>query len=223
MGRPTYHSSSRSRAGVVQRSAWRFQWLTPCGPRRWAVPCGQSRQTVERSELRGWAAYGYCASHSRHFWGLRLYLLCAPDGMPISFCLAPANAGERDVAAAMLERARAAELLTGGQIIVADKGFSGEFEQIVSSFEATLVRPDRKNEKPRFGKLGGVRQWIESIYNTTKDQLNLEQHGGRIPEGVWVRVCQRVLALAAGVWHSWLLWEARIIDSPGRHFINYDH
>ena len=223
MGRPTYHSSSRSRAGVVQCSTWRFQWLTPCGPRRWAVPCGQSRQTVERSELRGWAAYGYCASHSRHFWGLRLYLLCAPDGMPISFCLAPANAGERDVAAAMLERARAAELLTGGQIIVADKGFSGEFEQIVSSFEATLVRPDRKNEKPRFGKLGGVRQWIESIYNTTKDQLNLEQHGGRIPEGVWVRVCQRVLALAAGVWHSWLLWEARIIDSPGRHFINYDH
>jgi hypothetical protein len=59
---------------------------------------------------------------------------------------------------------------------------AGEFEQIVSSFDATLVRPDRKNEKPRFGKLGGVRQWIESIYNTTKDQLNLE-HGGRIPEG----------------------------------------
>ena len=187
------------------------------------VPCGQSRQTVERSQLRGWAAYGYCASHSRHFWGLRLYFLCAPDGMPVYFCLAPANEGEREVAAAMLERARDAELLTGGETIVADKGFSGEFEQIVSSFDATLVRPDRKNETPRFGKLGGVRQSIESIYNTAKDQLNLEQHGGRIPEGVWVRVCQRVLALAAGVWHSWLLWEAGIIEAPGRHFISYDH
>jgi hypothetical protein len=187
------------------------------------VPCGQSRQTVERSQLRGWAAYGYCASHSRYFWGLRLYFLCAPDGMPVSFALAPANEGEREVAAAMLERARHAELLTGGEIIVADKGFSGEFEQTVASFHATLLRPDRKNEKPRFGKLGGVRQWIESIYNTTKDQLNLEQHGGRIPEGVWARVCQRVLALAAGVWHSWQLWEAGITDSPGRHFTNYDH
>jgi hypothetical protein len=187
------------------------------------VPCGQSRVTVQRSELRGWAAYGYCASHSRYFWGLRLYFLCAPDGMPVYFCLAPANEGEREVAAAMLERARDAELLTGGEIIVADKGFSGEFEDVVASFDATLVRPDRKNEKPRFGKLGGIRQWIESIYNTSKDQLSLEQHGGRIPEGVWARVCQRVLALAAGVWHSWLLWEAGVIEAPGRHFINYDH
>ena len=187
------------------------------------VPCGQSRETVKRSQLAGWAEYGYCASHSRYFWGLRLYFLCAPDGMPVSFCLAPAKQGEREVAAAMLERAHKAGLLTGGETIVADKGFSGEFENTVASYDATLIRPDRKGEKPRFGKLGGVRQWIESVYNTTKTQLSLEDHGGRIPEGVWVRVCQRVLALAAGVWHSWQLWEAGIIEAPGRHFIYYDH
>jgi hypothetical protein len=188
------------------------------------VPCGASRETVKRSELAGWAAYGYCASHSRYFWGLRLYLLCAGDGMPISFCLAPANEGEREVAAAMLDRARHDGLLTGGEIIVADKGFAGEeFEQIVASLDATLIRPDRKNEKPRFGKLGRIRQWIESIYNTTKSQLSLEDHGGHIPDGVWARVCQRVLALATGVWHNWLLWEARQIDTPGRHLTPYDH
>ncbi len=188
------------------------------------VPCGTSRETVKRSELAGWAAYGYCASHSRYFWGLRLYLLCAPDGMPVSFCLAPANEGEREVAAAMLERARREGLLTGGEIIISDRGFAGaEFEQIVASLDATLIRPDRKDEKPRLGKLGSIRQWIESIYNTTKSQLSLENHGGHIPEGVWARICQRVLALAAGVWHSWLLWEARETDEPGRHFIRYDH
>jgi hypothetical protein len=188
------------------------------------VPCGASRQTVKRSELAGWAAYGYCASHSRFFWGLRLYLLCAPDGMPIYFALAPANEGEREVAAAMLERARKAGLLQGGKTILADKGFAGaEFEEIVASFDATLVRPDRKGERPRFGKLGGMRQWIESVYDTVKGQLSLEQHGGHIPEGVWARICQRVLALAAGVWHNWLLWEAGEIDEPGRHFIAYDH
>ena len=188
------------------------------------VPCGASRETVKRSELAGWAAYGYCASHSRYFWGLWLYLLCAPDGMPVSFCLAPANEGEREVAAAMLDRARRTGLLTGGEMIVADKGFSGqEFEETVASLDATLIRPDRKGEKPRFGKLGGVRQWIESIYNTTKSQLSLEEHGGHIPDGVWARVCQRVLALAAGVWHNWLLWEASQIDKPGRHFTTYDH
>jgi hypothetical protein len=31
------------------------------------VPCGASRQTVERSELAGWADYGYCAAHSRFY------------------------------------------------------------------------------------------------------------------------------------------------------------
>ena len=188
------------------------------------VPCGASRETVKRSELAGWAAYGYCASHSRYFWGLRLYLLCAPDGMPIYFCLAPANEPEREVATAMLDRARREGLLTGEEIIISDKGFAGrEFEQTVVSLDATLIRPDRKGERPRFGKLGHIRQWIESIYQTTKSQLSLEDHGGHIPEGVWARVCQRILALAAGVWHSWTLWEAGLINAPGRHFINYDH
>jgi Transposase DDE domain len=188
------------------------------------VPCGSSRETVKRSELAGWAAYGYCKSHSRFFWGLRLYLLCAADGMPVYFALAPANEGEREIAAAMLEAARARGLLTGGEIIVSDKGFAGaEFEQIVASLDATLLRPDRRDETPRFGNLSSIRQRIESVYQTAKSQLSLEDHGGHIPEGVWARVCQRVLALAAGVWHSWQLWEAGQIDEPGRHFTLYDH
>jgi hypothetical protein len=144
--------------------------------------------------------------------------------MPIAFCLAPANEPEREVAAAMLERARHGQLLTGHEVIVADKGFAGhEFEQIVAALDATLIRPDRKDEHQRFGALGGVRQWIESVNDTLKGQLSLEDHGGHIPAGVWVRVCQRVLALAAGVWHNWQLWEAGVIDTPGRHLTAYDH
>jgi DDE family transposase len=188
------------------------------------VPCGASRETVKRSELAGHAAYGYCASHSRFFWGFRLYLLCAPDGMPIAFCLAAANEPEREVAAAMLERARASELLTGGEIIVTDKGFSGqEFEQTIATLDAHLIRPDRKREPKRFGSLGAIRQWIESINDTLKGQLSLEDHGGHTPDGVWARICQRVLALAAGVWHNWQLWETGQLDTPGRHLTAYDH
>ena len=85
------------------------------------VPCGQSRETTRRSQLAGHAAYGYCASHSRYFWGFRLYLLCAPDGMPIAFELAPANCGEREVAAEMLARVD-----LEGYTVMADKGFAGE-------------------------------------------------------------------------------------------------
>ena len=124
----------------------------------------------------------------------------------------------------MLDRARCDGLLTGGEVIVADKGFAGrEFEQTVRELDATLIRPDRRDEQPRFGKLGGIRQWIESIYQTTKSQLSLEDHGAHIPEGVWARVCQRILALAIGVWHSWQPWEAGIVDTRGRHFTSYDH
>lgn len=178
------------------------------------VPCAASRETVKRSQLAGHAAYGYCASHSRYFWGFRLYLLCTPDGLPVDFALAPANEPEREVAAAMLAR----QPLAAGQVLVTDKGFSGaDFEAIVASMGAVLVRPDRKDEPVRFGRLGGMRQWVESIIDTIKGQLDLEGHGGRTLDGVFTRVAQRLLALAAAIWFNWQL------GAPGRHLTSYDH
>ncbi|MEU2042038.1 hypothetical protein ABZ505_25900 [Nocardia niwae] len=62
-------------------------WIVDSTP----VPCGMSRPTVARSELAGWAGYGYCASHTRFYWGLKLYLMCRPVGMPILRALADPN------------------------------------------------------------------------------------------------------------------------------------
>jgi Transposase DDE domain len=177
------------------------------------VPCAASRQTVKRSDFAGQAAYGYCAAHSRYFWGFRLYLLCAPDGMPIAFELAPANAPEREVAAEMLRRVE-----LDGYTVIADKGFAGEdFEALMAEFGVLFLRPDRKDEPRRFGGLGGVRQWIESIVDTFKGQLSLERHGAHTMPGLLTRVAQRLLALAAGLWHNWN------IGDPGRHLTAYDH
>jgi hypothetical protein len=177
------------------------------------VPCGQSRETARRSELAGYAAYGYCRSHSRYFWGFRLYLLCAPDGMPIAFELAPANTPERQVAAEMLER-----VALEGYTVIADKGFAGEdFEQHVAGLGARFLRPDRRDEDHRNGSLGPVRQWIESVFWTCKGQLALERHGGRTVTGVCVRVALRLLALAGGLLHNY------DIGDPGRHFAAYTH
>lgn len=182
------------------------------------VPCATSRETVKRSQLAGHAAYGYCAAHSRHFWGFRLYLVCSPDGMPHGFCLAPANEPEREVAAALLERMRRDGSLQGDELVIGDKGFAGEeFEQIAASLAGAFLRPDRRDEQPRHGALGGVRQWIESIIDTVKGQLSLERHGARTLDGVWARICQRLLALAIGVWHNWQTGQ------PGRGFTAYDH
>jgi hypothetical protein len=37
----------------------------------------RSRETVRRSALADYADHGYCASHSRHFWGFRLHAIFA--------------------------------------------------------------------------------------------------------------------------------------------------
>jgi hypothetical protein len=60
------------------------------------VECGRSRETVKRSDLAGWAQYGYCASHTRYFWGLRLHLGCTLHGLPVAFALTGAKADERE-------------------------------------------------------------------------------------------------------------------------------
>jgi hypothetical protein len=41
-----------------------------------------------------------------------------------------------------------------------------------------LYRPDRKDERRRFGNLAGMRQWIEAIIDTLTGELDLERHGG---------------------------------------------
>lgn len=181
------------------------------------VPAGTSRETVKRSDLAGDAGYGYCASHSRFFWGFRLYLIATPEGMPIIWALANPKIGEREVTQAMLQHDH--HLIKEGQVILGDKGFAGrEFEAFVESIGATLIRPDRKDEKPRFGNFGGIRQWIESVFDTLKGQLGLERHGGRTLAGIYARVGAKLLALAAGIWHNWL------IDAPRKRSLTaYDH
>ena len=57
-------------------------WVVDSTP----VECGRSKETARRSDLAAWAEYGYCASHSRYFWGLRLHLLCTLHGLPGWVC-----------------------------------------------------------------------------------------------------------------------------------------
>jgi Transposase DDE domain len=120
------------------------------------LPCGASRETVKRSALWPHAAYGYDRSHSRWYWGFKLYLLTAPDGMPITWCLATPKLGEREVAEVLLDDTARQQALAAGTIILADKGFAGQaFERHVAGLGAFLVRPDRKDEPRRFGPWAG--------------------------------------------------------------------
>jgi hypothetical protein len=104
------------------------------------VPCAASHETVRRSALWPYAGYGYCKSHHRYFWGFRLYVLAAPDGLPVAWCLATPKLGEREVVAALLDHER--HRLRPGLVILADKGFAGrQFEQLVAGYAPGCCAP----------------------------------------------------------------------------------
>lgn len=83
-----------------------------------------------------------------------------------------------------------------------------------------LLRPARKGEPQRPGAhlFKPLRQLIESVNDTFKGQLDLERHGGRTPGGVAVRVLQRILALAAVIWHNHKTRQPTL-----RSLVAYDH
>jgi hypothetical protein len=185
------------------------------------IPCGQSAVTARRSGLFGWAGYGYCPSHSRWYWGSKLMLVGTCEGTVTGFGLAnPKLYGERDQARQMLKD-RPANRPAPGTAVVTDKGLAGEDTETFFASPGlglTLIRPARKNEKTPRSFPNWLRQRVEAIIWTLKNQLGLERHGGRVLAGLWARVVQRLLALNAVIWFNW-----QIAAPVKRSLIAYDH
>jgi hypothetical protein len=162
------------------------------------VECGRSVETSRRSALADAADYGYCASHSRFFWGFRLHALFALDGTPRALALTSPKIDEKTVCLQMVARCERQP----GQvlIVVGDKNFCGrQFEADLAALDATIHRPRRKDEKGRGPHLAPIRQRIESIFFTAKDILGLERHRARVLHQLRVRLACRFAALAAAV------------------------
>lgn len=200
------------------------------------VECARSRETVKRggsSSLAGALTdatdYGYCASHSRHFFGFRLHGLFAPDGTPRALAVTSPKIDEKLVCLKMVahcERQPGQPL-----VLIGDKNFRGkEFEAELAKLDARIIRPRRKDEQapattsppdsstpalrpasqitpharrehiqPPEPYLAPIRQRIESIFWTFKDILTLERHGARTLQNLRVRLCTRFAALAAAI------------------------
>jgi hypothetical protein len=183
------------------------------------VECARSRETVKRSgesclgdAIANAADYGYCASHSRWFWGLRLHTLMAPDGTPRAMALTSPKEGEREVCLRLLARVNRCGPLT----VLGDKGYAGaEFEAAAANLGAVVVRARRKDEPEGGLYLAPLRQRIESIYWSAKDILALERHGARTLRGLRVRIAARFLALAAAISLNYEL------GRPSRALVDY--
>jgi hypothetical protein len=185
------------------------------------VECARSRETVKRGgqssladALTDAADYGYCASHSRHFFGFRLHALFAPDGTPRALALTSPKIDEKLVCLQLVARCERQP----GQalILIGDKNFRGkDFETELAKLQATIMRPRRKDEQGRGPHLAPIRQRIESIFQTCKDILTLERHGARTLSNLRVRLCARFAALAAAVMLNHQL------DLPPRNLASY--
>jgi Transposase DDE domain len=182
------------------------------------VECARSRETVKRAganqlddAIANAAGYGYCRSHSRFFFGMRLHTAFGPDGTPRAVRLVGADRREREVALELLP-----STLRGGETVIADKGYAGrEFAAAIGDLGATLARPARADEPGRGPHISSIRQRIESIYWTAKDLLTLERHGARTLHNLRARILQRLLTLAACVYlNHWL-------GRPSRTLIDY--
>ena len=192
-------------------------WVVDSTP----IECARARDTVRGSDLAGWAEYGYCAGHSRYFWGLRLHMIATLQGLPVLFAITGAKADERQVLLDLLGDDPDLVAARCGQIVIGDKNYyGGDFETTLAGAGLHLLRPARKGEPERPGArfFKPLRQTIESIFDTDKGQLDLERHGGHTPTGVLIRILQRLLALTAAIWHN---------DHLGlpvkRSLIAYDH
>jgi len=81
----------------------------------------------------------------------------------------------------------------------------------------SLVREIQADAPPRPFP-NWLRQRVEAIIWTLKNQLGPERHGSRVPAGLRPRIIQRLLALNAAIWHNWQ------IGAPVRRsLIAYDH
>jgi hypothetical protein len=77
LGQSEYNTRLRAAAPLMEAA---LRWLAGATPATaemlrlmdaTPVPCGQSAITARRSDLYGWAGYGYCPSHSRWYWGAK--------------------------------------------------------------------------------------------------------------------------------------------------------
>lgn len=109
-----------------------------------------------RSEFAGHAAYGYCPSKSRFYWGMRLVLVTDARGLPVGYTLVPANEKE-------YEPVRELTTSQAGALLIADKSLWGrEYAETLRLQGVTIRTPARERTAASERSLAGRRMTVES-------------------------------------------------------------
>jgi Transposase DDE domain len=175
--------------------------------------CANYAGCRSESEFAGYAAYGYCASKSQWYWGVRLLVLTDQFGTPLGYDLRPANENERE---GVFRLASAHP----GTVLFADAGHRGrEHHDSLQLVGVELIVPDKHKlgqRPPSEIAKARIRLVIESVFSTLKRQMRIEDHLAKTLPGLAQRVIQRLLALTLGMLINSLL------DRPPRALAAYD-
>ena len=208
---PGYNKRLRKLAGTMNwliallardASMWTDDvWVVDSTP----VECARSRDAVRRSDLAGWAEYGYCASHSRYFWGLRLHLLATLQGLPVGFALTGAKADERQVLLDILHGDPAPTEARAGQTASGTRTTSAPSSRPPSPAPVSpcYARPAKVN--PNAVEPGSSSPYAKpSSRSSTRSRANSTSNGtAGVPQQVFSSASyKRVLALTAALWHN---------------------
>ena len=122
---PSQSQYNRRLRALTPKLVWvqqRLSALLPCGTLRLAdgtlLGVANYAGCQHRSEFAGHAAYGYCPSKSRFYWGMRLVLVTDAQGLPLGYTLVSANEKE-------YEPVRELTTSQAGSTLIADKGLWG--------------------------------------------------------------------------------------------------
>jgi hypothetical protein len=177
------------------------------------LACANYAGCAQQSLFAGSAGYGYCASKSQWYWGMRLVLMSDRNGVPVGYDLTPA--GEREYDATY----RLAQAHSGATLF-ADKGLWGaDFQRTLELIDIHLVTPGkhRLGERPPSEiEKARIRLVIESVFSNLKRQMRLEHHLAKTLPGLAQRIAQRLLALTLGMLLN------HILHRPLRNLVAYD-
>ena len=158
------------------------------------VPVLSYKRDKQRSDFRGQADYGVCASRNLKYFGFKLVALTTLEGIPVVYELVPANTDERTAAEEVLDSVWDCD-------IFGDKGFLGEEWQFDQKDRQgnriwTTKRANQAMQNsPEFDRwLNSIRERIEGVFNEVQ---NVGRNIERLFAKTVVGLCTRIIAKMA--------------------------
>ena len=202
--------TDRSRFNRVKRNlAWAIQHVRIClnGLLNLPMPdlriadsaplrvCEFGRACFTKSFKGYGAAYGYCPSKKETYFGYKLHVLCATNGVVTDFAVGPADVDDREALWELTEPYK------GGLWVIGDKGYVGaDFaDGLLQENGARLVCLKRRNAKEQYPKgfrrkIFKIRRRVETTFSQLADQFKIETTRAKSYRGLLVRLNVKVLA-----------------------------